>query len=90
MRCKHIKSDPSTCRGRAEKRDDRNEENSGKAWTRVEDGRLRELAASGAVLIEIAEKLNRTVSATKTRAYILRVMLGRLELSAVRCLSRWR
>jgi hypothetical protein len=56
----------------------------------VEDGRLRELAASGAVLIEIAEKLNRTVSATKTRAYILRVMLGRLELSAVRCLSRWR
>jgi hypothetical protein len=53
-------------------------ENGGKPWTPEEDERLRELAASGATLSNIAEKLDRTGSATKTRAYILRVFLGRL------------
>jgi hypothetical protein len=51
---------------------------SGKPWTAQEDTRLRELAASGATLAEIAEKLDRTESGTKTRAYILRVTFGRL------------
>jgi hypothetical protein len=51
--------------------------NSGKPWTPQEDERLREIAASGAALAEIAQELNRTASAIKTRAYILRVMLGR-------------
>ena len=63
-------------------------ENSGKLWTTQEDERLRELAASGAALAEIAEKLDRTVSATKARAYILRVMLGRFGTKR-RDLSRW-
>lgn len=63
-------------------------ENSGKLWTPQEDELLRELAASGAALAEIAEKLNRTVSATTARAYILRVMLGRLGTKR-RDLSRW-
>jgi hypothetical protein len=52
-------------------------ENSGKPWTPEEDERSRELAASGAGLTEIAEKLNRTVPATKARAYIIRVKFGR-------------
>jgi hypothetical protein len=43
-------------------------ENSGKLWTAQEDGRLRELAASGATTSETADKLGRTESATKTRA----------------------
>jgi hypothetical protein len=51
--------------------------NSGRRWTAKEDERLQELAASGASLPEIAEKLNRTEPSTKTRAYILRVTLGR-------------
>jgi len=46
-------------------------ENSGKPWTVQEDEQLRELAASGAALAEIAEKLSRTTSATKARAYSL-------------------
>jgi hypothetical protein len=52
-------------------------ENSGKPWTAQEDERLRELAASGATLAELAQKLDRTESGTKTRAYILRVTFGR-------------
>jgi hypothetical protein len=63
-------------------------ENSGKPWTPQEDERLRELAAAGAALAEIAEKLDRTAPATKARAYILRVMLGRFG-SKRRGLSRW-
>jgi hypothetical protein len=63
-------------------------DNSGKPWTAQEDERLRELAASGTALAEIAEKLNRTASATKTRAYILRVMLGRFGAKR-RGLSKW-
>jgi hypothetical protein len=63
-------------------------ENSGKPWAPQEDERLRELAASGAALAEIAEKLNRTASATKSRAYILRVMLGRFGAKR-RGLSKW-
>jgi hypothetical protein len=50
--------------------------NSGRPWTAKEDERLQELAASGASLSEIAEKLDRTEPGTKTRAYILRVTLG--------------
>ena len=63
-------------------------ENSGKPWTPQEDERLREFAASGAALIEIAEKLNRTVPATKTRAYIIRVLLRRFGAKR-RGLSKW-
>jgi hypothetical protein len=63
-------------------------ENSGKPWTPEEDERLREFAASGAGPVEIAEKLNRTVPATKMRAYILRVMLGRFGAKR-RGLSGW-
>jgi hypothetical protein len=51
--------------------------NSGRPWTAKEDERLQELAASGASLSEIAKKLDRTEPGTKTRAYILRVTLGR-------------
>ena len=54
-------------------------ENSGKLWTAQEDERLRELAASNATPSEIAAKLNRTESATKARAYALRVGLGRFR-----------
>jgi hypothetical protein len=63
-------------------------ENSGKLWTAQEDERLRELAVSGATPSETAEKLDRTVSATRTRAYILRVTFGRLRAKR-RPLSRW-
>jgi hypothetical protein len=52
-------------------------ENAGKPWTAEEDELLRELVASGSTLSEIAEKLDRTKSGTKTRAYILRVTFGR-------------
>jgi hypothetical protein len=52
-------------------------ENAGKPWTAEEDELLRELVASGSALSEIAEKLDRTESGTKTRAYILRVTFGR-------------
>jgi hypothetical protein len=52
-------------------------ENSGKLWTAQEDERLRELAALSATPSEIAAKLNRTESGTKTRAYVLRVTFGR-------------
>jgi hypothetical protein len=54
-------------------------ENSGKQWSPEEDERLRELAASSATPSEIAAKLNRTEAATKVRAYVLRVELGRLR-----------
>jgi hypothetical protein len=54
-------------------------ENSGKLWTSQEDERLRELAVSGANPSEIAAKLNRTEAATKARAYVLRLALGRLR-----------
>jgi hypothetical protein len=50
-------------------------ENSGKQWSPEEDQRLRELAA----LSEIAAKLHRTEAATKARAYVLRVGLGRVD-----------
>jgi hypothetical protein len=52
-------------------------ENAGKPWSAEEDALLRELVASGSTLSEIAEKLNRTESGTKMRAYILRVTFGR-------------
>jgi hypothetical protein len=54
----------------------------------MEDERLRELAASGASLSEIAEKLDRTESGTKTRAYTLRVKLRRFGARR-RGLSKW-
>jgi hypothetical protein len=54
-------------------------ENSGKLWTAQEDERLRELAVSSATPSEIAEKLNRTESATKARAYVLRAGLRRFR-----------
>jgi hypothetical protein len=63
-------------------------ENSRKPWTAQEDERLRELAASGATLSEIAQKLDRTVSGAKSRAYILRVTFGRLGAKR-RSLSRF-
>jgi hypothetical protein len=53
--------------------------NSGRQWSPEEDERLRELAVSSATPVEIAEKLNRTESATKARAYILRVGLRRFR-----------
>jgi hypothetical protein len=48
-----------------------------KPWTIQEDERLRELAATGDRLSEIGEKLDRTVSAAKARAYVLRVSFRR-------------
>jgi hypothetical protein len=63
-------------------------ENSGKLWTAHEDERLRELAASSATPSEIAAKLNRTVAATKARAYVLRVGLRRFRAKR-RDLSKW-
>jgi hypothetical protein len=62
--------------------------NGGKPRTAKEDERLRELVASGASLSEVAEKLDRTESGTKTRAYILRVTLGRFGARR-RGLSKW-
>jgi hypothetical protein len=62
--------------------------NSGKLWTAQEDERLRELVASGAALPEIANALDRTESATKTRAYVLRLALRRIGARR-RVLSRW-
>jgi hypothetical protein len=53
--------------------------NSGKPWSNEEDERLRELAVSSATAAEIAEKLNRTVSGTKARAYILNIGLRRFR-----------
>ena len=63
-------------------------ENSGKLWTSQEDERLRELAVSGGNPSEIAAKLNRTEAATKARAYVLRLALGRLRARR-RDLSKW-
>jgi hypothetical protein len=63
-------------------------ENSGKQWSPKEDQRLRELAVSGATLSEIAAKLNRTEAATKARAYVLHVGLGRFRARR-RGLSKW-
>src|SRR5260370_27200677 len=63
-------------------------ENSGKQWSAKEDERLRELAVSSATLSEIAEKLNRTKSATQARAYTLRVGLRRFRTQR-RSLSKW-
>jgi hypothetical protein len=62
--------------------------NSGRQWSPEEDERLRELAVSSATPSEIAEKLNRTESATKARAYILRVALRRFKPRR-RDLSKW-
>jgi hypothetical protein len=62
--------------------------NSGRQWSPEEDERLRELAVSSATPAEIAEKLNRTESATKARAYILRVALRRFKPRR-RDLSKW-
>jgi len=53
--------------------------NSGRQWSPEEDERLRELAVSSATPAEITEKLNRTESATKARAYMLRVGLRRFR-----------
>jgi hypothetical protein len=63
-------------------------ENTRKLWTIQEDERLRDLVASGATLPEMANALDRTESATKTRAYILRLPLGRFGATR-RGLSRW-
>jgi hypothetical protein len=63
-------------------------ENMGKPWTIEEDQQLRELVAQGATLPKIARTLNRTESGTKTRAYILRLALGRAGARR-RSLSRW-
>jgi hypothetical protein len=62
-------------------------ENRGKLWTAHEDERLRELAVC-ATPSEIAEKLNRTESATKARAYVLHVGLRRFRARR-RDLSKW-
>ncbi len=58
---------------------------SGKAWTAEEDERLRELAAAGESLSAIAEKLDRTESGTKARAYVSFRRFG----SKRRSLSKW-
>jgi hypothetical protein len=63
-------------------------ENSRKPWTAEEDEQLRQLVVSGDPLAEIAEKLDRTESAAKARAYFLRVPLGRFGAKR-RGLSRW-
>src|SRR2546429_3579378 len=62
--------------------------NSGRQWSPEEDERLRELAVSSATPSEIAEKLNRTESATKARAYVLRAGLRRFRAKR-RSLSKW-
>ncbi len=62
--------------------------NSGKQWSAEEDERLRELAVSSATPFEIAKKLNRTESATKARAYVLRAGLRRFRAKR-RSLSKW-
>jgi hypothetical protein len=59
-------------------------ENSHKPWTEEEDRRLRSLVASAATLFEIAETLNRTPSSIKSRAYSIRLSLGRFRRGRVR------
>jgi len=54
-------------------------ENNSKPWTPEEDKELRELVLAGASRPEIAERLGRSESGVKTRAYILRPRLGRLR-----------
>jgi hypothetical protein len=84
-----LRGHPPACRAGTEGQEmTATAENSGKLWTAQEDERLRELAASGATPSEIADKLDRTESGTKTRAYILRVTFGRLGAKRRR-LSRW-
>jgi hypothetical protein len=51
-------------------------------WTPEEDAKLRELAASGAAIGEIAQKLGRTDAAIRTRCYILRLKFKRLSIAA--------
>jgi hypothetical protein len=62
--------------------------NSGRQWSPEEDEQFRELAVSSATPSEIAEKLNRTESATKARAYVLRAGLRRFRAKR-RSLSKW-
>jgi hypothetical protein len=53
--------------------------NMGKAWTADGDTRLRQLIISNATSVEIAAELGRTVKSVKSRAYALRLTLGRLR-----------
>jgi hypothetical protein len=52
-------------------------EQSGKMWRPEEDAQLRDLVASGARPLEVAEQLGRTKRAILTRAFELRVKFGR-------------
>ena len=49
----------------------------GKTWTREEDQLLRQEILADTPLDVIADKLGRTKPAIRTRAYILRLKLGR-------------
>ena len=51
----------------------------GKAWTQEEDQLLRQEILADTPLDVIADKLGRTKPAIRTRAYTLRLMLGRPE-----------
>jgi len=46
-------------------------------WTPKEEAILRQEALAGRPVAEIASKMGRSLSAVRTRAYMLRIMLGR-------------
>ena len=45
------------------------------SWTDAQDAELKRLAASGTNRLELAHKLNRSVSAVEARAYKLKIQL---------------
>ena len=51
--------------------------NNARAWTSSEYERLLQLIISNASVIDIAAELGRTVQAVSSRAYALRIGLGR-------------
>jgi hypothetical protein len=68
-----IKKRPVAIGRKAEKR--------GRAWTPEEDAILRRGALAGRTAGAIAEQLGRTGGAVRTRAYSLRIILGRPPLT---------
>ena len=50
-----------------------------KAWTSSEEERLLKLALSGASMAEIAQQMQRTKSAVRTRALKLKIAIAREE-----------
>ncbi len=50
-------------------------------WTLEEDAILREEALAGRPVAEIARRVSRTVSAVRSRAHVLRILLRQRKLN---------